>query len=326
MKNGQYENALISFKDAYIFTRDSRYDPTSFIYNLAELYHLKGEDETALLYLDTLYSYRKQLKPNKILKALQLESKCAIIAGHNGRAFQSIAKYENLADSLYSSTIKNQHSIALVKFRTKQKEEELIESKENQIKLLFLFGISSAILLLVITLINLRLKNQKQRTENEELKKEAAELKNRQLKEELTSQQKEVAVKMMYLVKKNEFIASISKQLKAINNNLSESGKKELFQVIRELENMSEDDTWNEFEMRFKEIHEDFYTKLGQLFPNLTPNELRLCAFLKLNLSTKEISSITFQSPESIKTARYRLRKKMNLDRDANLTSFLHSL
>ena len=89
---------------------------------------------------------------------------------------------------------------------------------------------------------------------------------------------------------------------------------------------MSEDDTWNEFEMRFKEIHEDFYTQLGQLFPNLTPNELRLCAFLKLNLSTKEISSITYQSPESIKTARYRLRKKLNLDRDSNLTSFLHSL
>jgi len=130
----------------------------------------------------------------------------------------------------------------------------------------------------------------------------------------------------MYLVKKNEFIASVSKQLKAINKNLNESGKKELFQVIRELENMSEDDTWNEFEMRFKEIHEDFYTQLGQLFPNLTPNELRLCAFLKLNLSTKEISSITYQSPESIKTARYRLRKKLNLDRDSNLTSFLHSL
>ena len=149
---------------------------------------------------------------------------------------------------------------------------------------------------------------------------------NKQLKEELNGQQKEVAVKMMYLVKKNEFIASVSKQLKAINKNLNESGKKELFQVIRELENMSEDDTWNEFEMRFKEIHEDFYTQLGQLFPNLTPNELRLCAFLKLNLSTKEISSITYQSPESIKTARYRLRKKLNLDRDSNLTSFLHSL
>lgn len=326
MKNGEYEKALTSFKDAYIFTRDSQFDPTSFIYNLAELYHLKGKDETALLYLDTLYSYREQLKPNKRLTALQLDSKCAINVGNKGRALQSMIKHENLADSLYSSTIKKQHSIALVKHRTKQKEKELVESKENQVKLLLLFGISTTILLLVIALINQRLKNQKHKAESQELKRESAELRNKQLKEELNGQQKEVAVKMMYLVKKNEFIASVSKQLKAINKNLNESGKKELFQVIRELENMSEDDTWNEFEMRFKEIHEDFYTQLGQLFPNLTPNELRLCAFLKLNLSTKEISSITYQSPESIKTARYRLRKKLNLDRDSNLTSFLHSL
>ncbi len=326
MKKGRYENAIVSFKDAYFFTKNNQFDPTSFIYNLAELYHLKEEDETALLYLDTLYRYKKQLKPNKYLSALKLEYKCAIKTDNKDRAFQSIIKYENFADSLYSATIKNQHSIALVKYRTRQKETELTESKETQRNLLFLFGMAIIFFAMVIALISQRLTGQRKKIENEAIKRESTELRNLHLEEKLTLRQKEIGVKLMYLVKKNEFIASISKKLKGINKNLNDSGKKELFQVIRELESMNKDDTWNEFEMRFKEIHEDFYNTLAQLFPKLTPNELRLCAFLKLNLSTKEISSITYQSPESIKTARYRLRKKLNLDRETNLTSFIHSL
>ena len=92
-----------------------------------------------------------------------------------------------------------------------------------------------------------------------------------------------------------------------------------MFQILNDLEHMSEEDSWKEFELRFQEVHEAFYNHLNQLHPDLTPNELRLCAFLKLNLSIKEVSSITFQSVESIKTARYRLRKKMCIDREINL-------
>jgi DNA-binding CsgD family transcriptional regulator len=73
-------------------------------------------------------------------------------------------------------------------------------------------------------------------------------------------------------------------------------------------------------------VHNDFYDKLNEKFPNLSANEKRLCAFLRLNMSTKEISAITYQSINSITVARSRLRKKLELDSDENLISFLESI
>ena len=74
------------------------------------------------------------------------------------------------------------------------------------------------------------------------------------------------------------------------------------------------------------EVHRDFREKLTSRYPKLTSNERKLCAFVLMNMSTKDISSITYQSPQSIKIARYRLRKKLGMERHENLNAFLHSL
>ena len=88
-----------------------------------------------------------------------------------------------------------------------------------------------------------------------------------------------------------------------------------------------DNDVWTEFETYFTKVHPDFYKKLSQQFPDLTPNEKKLCAFLKLNLSTKEISAITYQSVNSIMVSRTRLRKKLNIQgEETNLTNFLMEL
>jgi len=83
---------------------------------------------------------------------------------------------------------------------------------------------------------------------------------------------------------------------------------------------------WNEFEVRFQQVHRDFYQKLTERYPDLTPNEIKICAFLKLNMTTKDISAITFQTVKSIQVARNRLRKKMGIDREENLIALLQQL
>ena len=93
--------------------------------------------------------------------------------------------------------------------------------------------------------------------------------------------------------------------------------------IITELQSYIDQDTWTEFEVRFQQVHNDFYTKLNEIHSDLTANEKKLCAFLRLNMTSKEIAEITFQSPDSLKTARYRLRKKLGLDREENLVAFL---
>ncbi len=83
---------------------------------------------------------------------------------------------------------------------------------------------------------------------------------------------------------------------------------------------------WNEFETHFNAVFDDFYTNLDRTYPDLSTNERKLCAFLKLNLSTKEIAALTFQNPKSVDMARYRLRKKMNLGAGENILNILKSI
>ena len=80
---------------------------------------------------------------------------------------------------------------------------------------------------------------------------------------------------------------------------------------------------WNDFELRFQEVHVGFYKNLSEEFPALSPKELRLCAFLRLNMTSKEIAEITFQSLGSLKTSRHRIRKKLDLAREDSLITFL---
>ncbi len=83
------------------------------------------------------------------------------------------------------------------------------------------------------------------------------------------------------------------------------------------------DKIWVEFEKSFNEVHVDFYKNLRRAHPNIKGKEQKLCAFLKLNMSTKEIASITFQNPKSIDMARYRLRKKLDLETEDSLQAYL---
>ena len=83
-------------------------------------------------------------------------------------------------------------------------------------------------------------------------------------------------------------------------------------------------EVWEEFEYRFQNVHEEFYQNLKKKFPDLTPAEIKLAAFLRLNMNTKEIASITNQSVNSLETARYRLRKKLGItNQEVNLVNFL---
>jgi len=109
--------------------------------------------------------------------------------------------------------------------------------------------------------------------------------------------------------------------------NLKIENRKVLQDVILNLQSSTNNDVWQDFELRFNEVHSEFYEKLSRQFKELTPNEIRLCAFLKFNMTTKEISAITQQSARSIEVARVRLRKKLLITNTSiNLVTFLSEL
>lgn len=200
----------------------------------------------------------------------------------------------------------------------REKEQRLRETQKRKLNNL-ISGLIIGALVLVIALMVLLLKLWRNRVRQSELEQQA-------LKNELELRNKELTTHVMYQVKKNEFILSISRQLHANLYKLRPENRKVIEDVIRDLESDSKDNAWEEFETRFHRVHADFNKKLLDKFPDLSANELRLCAFLKLNMNTKEIAAITYQSTNSIDTARSRLRQKLGISKDDNLVAFLNQI
>jgi len=134
---------------------------------------------------------------------------------------------------------------------------------------------------------------------------------------------RELASNALRLVQMKETNNHLIEELNKIREFSNDKGQNMIRSLINRFNFDTSENLWNEFEMHFSNVNESFYQRLQSRFPDLTPNEKKLCAFLRLNLSSKDIASITSQNPQSIDVARYRLRKKLNLTGDENLVDFL---
>lgn len=120
--------------------------------------------------------------------------------------------------------------------------------------------------------------------------------------------------------------AQIIEQLMEIKENSNPLGQQKLNELIADYKRMSCHSNWDKIDHLFEYVYGSFNEKLNRLYPTLTNNERKICAFLKLNMSNKEISHITFQSDEALKKARLRLRQKLGIERETNLVSFLQNI
>lgn len=128
------------------------------------------------------------------------------------------------------------------------------------------------------------------------------------------------ALKLMHL---NEMNNSLINDLVKVNPFTNKEGQELIRQMSNKFKMNMTEQIWNDFETRFENAFDSFYTVLLEKFPSLTPNERKLCALLRSGLSSKDIAILTFQNPQSVDVARYRLRKKLNLVNEENLIDFL---
>ena len=153
--------------------------------------------------------------------------------------------------------------------------------------------------------------------ENEQ---ELMRIQNRQLHQDVDTKNRELAVSTMSLNSKNELLAFIKEDLKKT----SEDGNKSIKSVITTInKNITEEDSWNVFKEAFDNADKDFLKKIKLAHPSLTPNDLRLCAYLRLNLSSKEVAPLLNISVRSVEIKRYRLRKKINLTHEEGLVEYI---
>lgn len=289
---------------------------------LTYLYHSRGSNDTirakdsAIFYLEK--SYNLSVKLN--LSDAKLSSSQLLANLYEERQdFKRSNYFLRITNSLSEEDIsqQNKKKIELLEFENEQKmkqQEELLTAQRRENVLIFSF-----ILLVPVSVIGFlmyRLQRIKTRQRN---------IENELLVQKMEGKNKELTSNAIQIMQASEIIDYTQKGLSQLKTVIDTPNNKMLTQIISDLKKGNQSFNKKEFEKLFVETDEEFYKKLLTRYPTLTKNEIRLCAFAKMNFSTKEISAITQQSSNSILVARSRLRKKLGLADTVSLTVFFKS-
>ncbi|MHC1774460.1 MAG: tetratricopeptide repeat protein [Lentimicrobium sp.] len=263
--------------------------------------------------------------------------------GNFRQALEYFRLYTKVKDSIMNDETRRSISEIQMKndIQRKEYENRLITGKyelqrKRSLNIGLLSGSLIIFLLLTATLIWLSRKNLKKSYRLQELQNEVLHEKIRtdetinlleklRFQGELEARNKELTSTSLQLVSKNKILTDISMKVKESYEagSLNRESFNDLQRIIRE--NQNADKEWDQFKELFEKVHADFFTGLKAKFPELTENELRLCAYLRINLQNKEIAKILNVNSATIVTSRYRIRKKMNLDNKTVLEDFLRN-
>ena len=172
--------------------------------------------------------------------------------------------------------------------------------------------------------IKLEQKEAEYKKEVERSETETMNLRNEKLRESINHKNSQLASTTMHLVQKSEILMKLKSDLKNLMKDAPDSIKGNIRQIGRTIDaDIQLDDNWKQFEVFFDQVHGNFFQRLRERFPELTPKDQKLCAYLRMNLTTKEIAPLLNISVRGVEISRYRLRKKLDLNTDTNLVSYI---
>jgi len=238
--------------------------------------------------------------------------------------------FKTISDSILNKNKSQQIEELKTIYNTEKKESEIALQKQeiealntrakNDKLTKTLYGIGMFSFITISGLIYFGFKQRIKKNLIEREKQEAI------YKQEIEFKQKELASQTLHLVQKNTFIQELKENLEKIKQS-PELFKVEFRRLVMLLKKESaEDKDWEVFKSYFSEVHNNFDLKLKDIYPEITEKEIRLASFLRMNLSTKEIASMINVLPESVSKSKYRLKKKLNLDKETDLDNFLEKL
>jgi len=282
-------------------------------------YNLTGKKDSSIWFAKSAFNIATR---NKLTLLKREAAKVLQELYYSGKDMENAYKYMNVQYEANDS-LQIEKSIATIAqlelLFQMEKEKQEVKLKRQQKDFNYKITIVSLFFTLIILVIVL--------TTRHRIKSKKALYEKEKLGNEIISKNKELTTNVLSLMRKNEMLSDISQKLQVIEKE-SQSDETSLVirRIAREFQNATEHKILEEFDLRFNQVHIDFYSRLTAVFPTLTPGELRICAFLRLNMTTKEISRLTGQQITTLENARYRIRKKMGLaNSDVNLISYLSS-
>ncbi|GHM99691.1 hypothetical protein WSM22_11810 [Cytophagales bacterium WSM2-2] len=310
---------------------------------LGKVYHELEQDEMAIQNFQKAIPYAEKMKLLDVLSDVYHDL-AHIYKEKNDykNAFTYHEKHVAYYDSIFNNQRNKQIAELQARFEAeaRQKEIEILKRDKLIDRIYLIGGGASLIALAIISALIINRQRLRAKKDFEISKRELqimeehralveAELQTKrlfaeQLENELEHKNKELTAFTLNLIQKNEILEDLKSRVAEIRNNADDATKSSLSSLLSTV-NMSfrMDRDWDTFKLHFQQVHKDFFERLTKAFPDLSSNDLKICALLKLNLGTKEMASILDISSESVKAARYRIRKKLGASSDQNLGTFL---
>ena len=331
---GKYDEAIEHLKHSLNINKtidDSSLNSNLFNF-LVENYKKKGNKNTAYRYALKSDSVSKIIddKYERLKSLLTLANASSDVNKHE-QSRASFMSYIELKDSILGAE-KFKEIAALETFYEAEKRENLIKIQQQENDLLSTKNTAAnnrnialiiSLLLLAVLAYALISKFKLKATQQEALTK-VKELENDNLNQKIEYQKRELASKALHIAQKNEMLIELKQDLTAIKKD--ENANTKVNHLINKLHiDKQIDDNWEQFTNQFIEMNPDFYKNITNLYGDLTKNDMRLIALLKMKYDSNSIASLLNISLEGVKKARYRLRKKLNLTSDKNLEKHIMS-
>jgi tetratricopeptide (TPR) repeat protein len=299
-------------------------------YNIGNGYYKNGEYEKALKYIDSSYNLSKQLGFKfRLAQAVKVKSKIKVAKGDFKSAFEYNNRYHSLSNSIFNiESEKKLREFELQReFDLERKELELnSEIEEAKNKLYFLLLIS---LLISGSFVSYLMK----RNYKGKIKYVAAQLEKEKLKKELLDERIKVSeVELKWLIADSttrlSYLKEFTSQLKSFQKESNETNTKNYINrlLIHLQQQIFTVKKLSSIQSKIKEVNRGFEAIIIEKFPTLTKSEREVCMLSRVNLSIKEMASIRNTTIDSVKSTRYRLRKKLNIPKEIELENFIRSL
>ncbi|MEA5258132.1 tetratricopeptide repeat protein [Arcicella aquatica] len=344
----KYDSAYFYYQRSFTLNKETNNQIAQIevLNNLGDVFRKTDKVKESLQYskkalamaLDTKENYQLSGAYRDIAKAYNL-------LGRNDSAYHYLELSRKTALDIYDENSNKQLALLQVMYDISKKNNEIQQlnnaKKQNQI-IGFAIGIVTILLAALATVIisRQRLKIKSERFLNEErnhvyeTQKELMEvaLRNKVLEEEnlknlLEVKTKELSSHTLHVIQKNQLLEKLYNKLEEMIKDERRDPKRQLRQIMQEInQSFNHDQYWDEFRGIFEQVHQSFFDKLKATTDNLTANDLRLVALLKMNLNSADISSLLGISQDSLRVVRYRLRKKLNLAQGDSLSAFIQAL
>lgn len=344
----RFDSARLCFQQALAINQQNNdaIAQIEILNNLGDVYRKTGHYREGLAYT------RQALQ-----LALQTQSQYQLASAYRdmARGFELLQQFDSayqyneqsrsLVEKIYAAANNQQIAFLETVYEVEKKNNELVRlTSQKRINIIVTIAIALVVALLIVLGIvvisrqRLRIRNEKALNEqNKDIYEKGkdlmqAEIRNKQLEEEKLKTELEVRSKALsahtlHLIQKNQLLEELRSKLHEIAEDDKRDQKKQVRQLVQKISlNFSQDNYWDDFRAIFDQVHQTFFTNLKQHAESLTPAELRLVALLRMNLSSGDMATLLGISQDSLRVARYRLRKKLNLAEGESLTAFIQGL